>query len=69
MSPDGGDEYKRTVFDKRGPEAAHFLQTVGTLVIPIVAGAFIGGALAVQRGYPCGRALRPGTTSMFPTDS
>lgn len=51
MSADGEDEYKRTVFDRRGPEAANFLQTVSSLVIPIVAGAFIGGALAVQRGY------------------
>jgi tetratricopeptide (TPR) repeat protein len=51
MSSDGGDEYKRTVFDRRGPEAAHFLQTVSSLLIPIVAGAFIGGALAVKRGY------------------
>jgi hypothetical protein len=51
MSADNGDEYKPTVFDRRGPEAAHFLQTVSSLLIPIVAGAFIGGALAVKRGY------------------
>ena len=45
------DEYKRTLFDKQGPEAAHFLQTVSSLIIPIVAGAFIGGALAVRRDF------------------
>ena len=51
MSAGNGDEYRPTVFDRRGPEAAHFLQTVSSLLIPIVAGAFIGGALAVKRGY------------------
>jgi tetratricopeptide (TPR) repeat protein len=48
----GRDEYKRTVFDRHGPEAAHLLQTVSSLIIPIVAGAFIGGALAVRKGWP-----------------
>ncbi len=47
----GRDDYKRTVFDRQGPEAAHFLQTVSSLIIPIVAGAAIGGALAVQRDF------------------
>ncbi len=47
----GRDEYKRTLFDRHGPEAAHFLQTVSSLIIPIVAGALIGGALAVQKGW------------------
>jgi hypothetical protein len=47
----GRDEYKRTVFDRQGPEAAHFLQTVSSLIIPIVAGAFIGGGLAVQKDF------------------
>ena len=51
MSADGEDEYKRTLFDRRGPEAIHFFQTASWLIIPIVAGAFIGGALAVKRGY------------------
>ena len=51
MSADNGDGYKRTVFDQRGPEAAHFLQAVSSLIIPIVAGAFIGGALAVRNAY------------------
>ena len=40
------------VFDRQGPEAAHFLQTVSSLIIPIVAGAFIGGGLGVQRTSP-----------------
>ena len=52
MSADSGDGYKPTVFDQRGPEAAHFLQAVSSLIIPIVAGAFIGGALAVRNRYP-----------------
>lgn len=47
----GQDGYKRTVFDRQGPEAAHFLQTVSSLIIPIVAGAFIGGGLAVQKDF------------------
>lgn len=51
MSADSEDGYKRTVFDQRGPEAAHFLQAVSSLIIPIVAGAFIGGALAVRNSY------------------
>ena len=48
LRPD--DEYKRTGFDKRGPEAADFQRTVTSLVIPIVAGALIGGAYAVRNG-------------------
>jgi hypothetical protein len=47
----GQDGYKRTVFDRQGPEAAHFLQTVSSLIIPIVGGAFIGGGLAVQKDF------------------
>lgn len=47
----GRDEYKRTVFDRHGPEAVHFLRTVSSLIIPIVAGAFICGALAVRRDF------------------
>jgi tetratricopeptide (TPR) repeat protein len=45
------DEYRRTLFDRQGPEAAHFLQVVSSLIIPIVAGAFIGGALAVRKDF------------------
>ena len=47
----GRDEYKRTLYDRHGPEAAHFLQAVSSLIIPIVAGALIGGALAAQKGW------------------
>jgi tetratricopeptide repeat protein len=47
----GQDEYKRTLFDRHGPEAAHLLQTVSSLIIPIVAGALIGGALAAKKGW------------------
>ena len=45
------DEYKRTLFDKQGPEAVHTMRTVSSLIIPIVAGAFIGGALAARRDF------------------
>jgi len=51
MSASSREEYKRSLFDRRGPEAAHFFQTATSLVIPVVAGAFIGGALAVQKGF------------------
>src|SRR5688500_5252891 len=47
----GKDEYRRTIFDRQGPEAVHSVRTVFSLVIPIVAGALIGGALAWRRGY------------------
>lgn len=50
----GKDEYRRTIFDRQGPEAAHFLKTVSSLVLPIVAGAFIGGALAAKRDFSAG---------------
>src|SRR2546423_3371869 len=43
------DGYKKTLFDKRGPEAAQFNQIVSSLIIPIVPGGFIGGALAARR--------------------
>jgi tetratricopeptide (TPR) repeat protein len=54
MSVGRGDEYKRTLFDRRGPEAVHFVRTVLSLIIPIVAGALIGGALAAQKGLSAG---------------
>ena len=47
----GQDEYRRTLFDKQGPEAIHTLRTVSSLIIPIVAGASIGVALGVQRDF------------------
>jgi hypothetical protein len=52
MSADTGDGYNRTVFDRQGPEAAHSLRAVSSLIIPIVAGAGIGAALAVKKGFP-----------------
>ena len=45
----GDDGYKKTLFDKRGPEAAQFNQIVSSLIIPVVAGGFIGAALAAKR--------------------
>ena len=51
MSVGTPDEYKRTIYDKRGPEAAHVLQSVSSLIIPIVGGGFIGAAIAVQKGW------------------
>jgi tetratricopeptide (TPR) repeat protein len=42
------DEYKRSLFDKHGPEAAHVNQIRTSLIIPVVAGAFIGAALALK---------------------
>jgi len=49
MSASGGDGYKRSLFDKHGPDAAHHLQRATSLVIPFVAGALIAGALAAKR--------------------
>jgi len=46
----GEDEYKRTLYDKHGPEAAQVLQTVSSVIIPVVAGGLIGAALAAQKG-------------------
>ena len=43
------DEYKRSLFDERGPEAAHENQIRNSLIIPIVAGGLIGGALAARK--------------------
>ncbi len=52
MSAGGrGDGYKRTLYDKLGPEAAHFSQSASSLLIPFVAGALIGGALAARRSF------------------
>src|SRR5213080_1688383 len=46
----GEDEYKRTLYDKHGPEAAQVLQTASSVIIPVVAGRLIGAALAAQKG-------------------
>jgi len=54
MSARGRDEYKRSLFDKHGPEAADHMRAVSSLIIPVVAGAFIGGAIAVQKDYSAG---------------
>jgi hypothetical protein len=52
MSASERDGYKRTLFDKRGPEAVDFVRTVVSLIIPIIAGALIGAGLGVQRRFP-----------------
>ena len=46
----GEDEYKRTLYDKHGPEAAQVLQTASSVIIPVVAGGLIGAAFAAQKG-------------------
>jgi tetratricopeptide (TPR) repeat protein len=46
----GEDDYRPTLYDKHGPEAAQIFQTASSLIIPVVAGALIGGALAARRG-------------------
>lgn len=43
-------EYKRTLFDKLGPEAADLFRLGSWIIIPVVAGASVGGALAVRAG-------------------
>jgi hypothetical protein len=50
----GKDEYRRTIFDRQGPEAVHFVRTVLSVVLPIVFGACIGGALAWRSGFSPG---------------
>ena len=52
MSAGNRDEYRRTIFDRHGPEAAQLVQTVSSLSIPVVAGALVGGALAARKGFP-----------------
>jgi len=49
MSASERDGYKRTLFDKHGPEAADLARTIYSLIIPVVAGIFIGSALAIRR--------------------
>jgi hypothetical protein len=43
-------EYKRTLFDKLGPEAADLFRLGSWMIIPVVAGASIGAGLAVRAG-------------------
>ena len=52
MSAGNRDEYRRTLFDRHGPEAAQLVQTVSSLAIPVVAGALVGGTLAARKGFP-----------------
>src|SRR5947207_6827527 len=49
MHSNEGDRYERSLFDKQGPEAAHTYQRTTSLIIPFVAGGFIGAALAARR--------------------
>jgi len=36
MSARGRDEYRRSLFDKHGPEAADHMRAVSSLIIPVV---------------------------------
>lgn len=49
MNQGEDDAYRRTAFDRHGPEAAHRNQILSSLIIPIVAGALIGGALGAKK--------------------
>ena len=54
----GEDEYKRTLYDKHGPEAAQVLQTASSVIIPVVAGGLLGAALAAD--FAAAGAVSPG---------
>lgn len=43
-------EYKRTLFDKFGPDAADLYKIGSWLIVPVTAGAGVGGALAAREG-------------------
>ena len=47
-------EYKRTLFDKLGPEAADLFRLGSWIIIPVLAGASIGAALAMRAGIAGG---------------
>ncbi|MFN2637522.1 MAG: tetratricopeptide repeat protein [Gemmatimonadaceae bacterium] len=47
----GRDEYKRSFFDKHGPDAADSVKVASWLIVPVVAGGGIGCALAIRNGY------------------
>jgi len=49
MTKNQRDEYKRSLFDKHGPEAAHLGQVRSSLIIPVVAGGFIGAGVAAKK--------------------
>lgn len=52
------DEYKRTLFDKLGPEAADLFKIGSWMVVPVTAGAFIGCGMAIKAGLmPTGVVL------------
>src|SRR3954469_16725904 len=51
MSAADGKGYKRTLFDKYGPEAADQARIASWLIVPIVAGGGIGAAWFVQKGF------------------
>ncbi len=51
MTKSQRDEYKRSLFDKHGPEAAHLSQVRSSLIIPVVAGGFIGAGIAAKKGF------------------
>lgn len=50
-------EYKRTLFDKHGPEAADLFRLGSWIIVPVVAGASIGAALAMRAGIAGGGLL------------
>jgi hypothetical protein len=49
MTPSEREEYKRSLFDRHGPEAAHLSQVRSSLIIPVVAGGFIGAGIAAKK--------------------
>jgi hypothetical protein len=51
MSAGAGDEYKRTYFDKYGPEAASFWKIASYLLVPTVGGALTGITYFAHQGY------------------
>lgn len=57
MSANERDGYRRTLFDKHGPEAADLARIFVSLIIPIVAGALVGAGVAVKRGSPAALVL------------
>ena len=50
-------EYKRTLFDRHGPEAADLYKVGSWMIIPAVAGASVGAALGIRAGLPFGAVV------------
>ena len=48
------DGYKRTLFDKYGPEGGDYFKIASWLIVPIVAGGGIGAAWFVRKGFGAG---------------